>query len=491
VTGDVQRSLIEDAKTVPEYLNQSPSYTRWCADHAMRDKTALFIGLLAAGLYTAFAVIVSHYTLYNIAPNPLASKIVFLCECLKLLAYLGTCSLSARCQLLSEQSYQRSSDSNGRGSARDQLNGAGSRQGSSTSAQQQQQAERSPLKPPSSAFRVASKGPAESLIGKDSTLPWWSTIAPAVLCCAANNLLLHALTLLPAHAYASLSIVRIPATALVISWALSSSIDSSTQWNLGLILLGACMSQMAAYRAFPASEFAMANGNSSFWGGCFTLLAAILLSAAAAAYLAWFSAKRQQQQQQSQLLMDSLQLSAAGAAIAAVFYLMQGGQIRQLLGNVCLEHWAAAAALAALGLLQASPLLRPSSSSNGKRIVTIARSGSAFGSHNSSSITSSSGSKEACVSIAQAYGVTLAAIFTAWASGPILALHVPLLHYAGACVALFGVMRLHYSRSQTLPRIKSRINLLLGDCGGWRPVIVRLWKYAFVAKVCAVVGNQQ
>ncbi|WIA35424.1 hypothetical protein OEZ86_003867 [Tetradesmus obliquus] len=48
-------------------------------------------------------------------------------------------------------------------------------------------------------------------------------------------------------------------------------------------------------------------------------------------------------------------------------------------------------------------------------------------------------------------------------------------------------MRLHYSRSQALPRIKSRVNLLLGDCGGWRPVIVRLWKYAFVAKIAVLL----
>jgi uncharacterized membrane protein YidH (DUF202 family) len=305
------------------------------------------------------------------------------------------------------------------------------------------------------------------------------------LYCAANNLLLHSLSLLPAYAYASFSIVKVPVEALFTSWSLSSSIHSSTQWNLGLILLGAAMSQMAAYRAFPASEFAVANGSSSFWSGCLTLLGASLLSATAAAYLTWLNAKRQQQQQQSQHMSDSLQLSAVGAAVAAAFYLLQGGGLRHFLGNVDWKHWAAAAALAAIGLLQASPLLTPSSNSNSKHIITIARSGSAFGSHSSSSLPSSSSSNDASVSIANAYGLALAAVFTAWASGPILALHVPLLYYAGAFVALLGVMRMHYSRSQTLPRIKSRINLLLGDCGGWRPVIVQLWKYAFVAKVRA------
>jgi hypothetical protein len=455
----------------------------------MRDKTAVLSGLLAAGLHTAFAVLVSHYTLYSIEQNPSNTTIVLLCECLKVLVSLGAWILTSHCPVLSEQFHQHIIEISLPSSIKDQQNGTTARQGSGSS--NQQQLERSPLKSPSSAFRVAGKdkGPTGNLYGTDSSNTWAGLaafIVPAVAYYAANNLLLHTLTLLPAYAYASLSIVKIPAAALLTSWSLSSSINSCTRWNLGLVLLGACMSQMAAYRAFPASEFAMANGSSSFWSGCLSLLGAALLSAAAAAYLAWLGTKRQPQ---NQLLLDTLQLSAAGAVVAAAYHILQGGKLWSVLGDVHLEHWAAAAALAALGLLQASPLMQPSS--NSKRVVTTAKSGSAFGSHSSGSFsatssTSSSGS--VTVNIGRAYGLTLAAVLTAWASKPILALHVPLLYYAGACVALLGVVRLHYSHSQTLPRIKSRVQLLLGDCGGWRPVIVRLWKYAFVAKVRAVAG---
>jgi hypothetical protein len=463
--------------------------------HDMRDKTAVLSGLLAAGLYTAFAVLVSHYTLYSIEPNPSNTKIVLLCEILKVLLSLGAWIVSSQCPLLSKQSYQTIVENSPPSTIKDQRNGTTARQGSASS-NQQQQLERSPLKSQHSAFRVAGKdkGPTGILYGADSSITWAgfaAFIVPAVAYCAANNLLLHTLTLLPAYAYASLSIVKIPAAALLTSWSLSSSIDSSTRWNLGLVLLGACMSQMAAYRAFPASEFAMANGSSSFWSGCVALLGAVMLLAAAAAYLAWLGTKRQQQNQ----LSDTLQLSAAGAVVAAAYHLLRSGSIRQFLGNVHLEHWAAAAALAALGLLQASPLLQPGSSgSSSKRVVTIAKSGSAFGSHSSNSFSSSSRSSSSgsvtSLSIGRAYGLTLAAVFTAWASKPALALHVPLLYYAGACVALLGVMRVHYNRSQMLPRIKSRVNLLLGDCGGWRPVLIRLWKYAFVAKVCAAAGQK-
>jgi hypothetical protein len=454
----------------------------------MRDKTAVLSGLLAAGLYTAFAVLVSHYTLYSIEPNPSNTKIVLLCECLKVLVSLGAWILSSQCPLLSEQSYQNIIENSLPSTIKDQRNGTTARQGSGSS-NQQQQLERSPLKSPSSAFRVAGKDKAATVnpYSTELSITWAGLaafIVPAVAYCAANNLLLHTLTLLPAYAYASLSIVKIPAAALLTSWSLSSSIDSSTRWNLALVLLGACMSQMACYRAFPASEFAMANGSSSFWSGCVALLGAVVLSAAAAAYLAWLGTWRQQQQQ-NQLLSDTMQLSAAGAVVAAAYHLLHGGKLWQFLGNVHLEHWAAAAALAALGLLQASPLLQPSSSSNSKRVVTIAKSGNAFGSN---SFSSSSSSSVTTFSIGRAYGLTLAAVFTAWASKPALALHVPLLYYAGACVALLGVMRMHYNRSQTLPRIKSRVNLLLGDCGGWRPVLIRLWKYAFVAKVCAALS---
>jgi hypothetical protein len=85
------------------------------------------------------------------------------------------------------------------------------------------------------------------------------------------------------------------------------------------------------------------------------------------------------------------------------------------------------------------------------------------------------------------YAIVLAVPVTSISSSVLLQDQPPLLFQAAAAVSVATVVFYHYTCSPTLQKFVCRLDKAVGDCGGWRGTLFRIWKAAFVVKVALLL----